>query len=94
MARITRVKPRFWLILMALMLSAFFALYTTQEDVIARQAEQIAELQGKKDDLEVRIAADTRKLEFSKSDEYIERVARSMGMVMPGEVLYVEPKSE
>lgn len=92
MARYTRrVKPRFWLILMALMLLAFFWLYGTQESVIEQQEAAIAELTATKETMEVEIASAERKLEFSKSDDYIERIARSqLGLVMPDEVLYVD----
>ena len=45
MARVVkRVKPRFWLLMMSLVLIVFFALYTAQEKVIATQASQIEEL--------------------------------------------------
>ncbi len=89
-----RVKPRFWLILMAIMLVGFFYLYSTQEAVLRQQAEAITQLRETASQMEVEIAASTRKLEFSKSDDYVERIARSsLGMVMPEEVLYVSSGS-
>lgn len=92
MARVVkRVKPRFWLLMMSLVLIVFFALYTAQEKVIATQASQIEELRQQKEEMEIEIASAERKLAFSKSDEYIERTARGWGMIKEGEVLYVEP---
>ena len=89
-----RVKPRFWLILMAVMLVAFFYLYSTQETMLRQQNEAIAQLRQTAEQMEADIAASTRKLEFSKSDDYVERIARSsLGMVMPEEVLYVSSGS-
>lgn len=86
-----RVKPRFWLILMALMLLVFFGLTSSQDELIAQQAAVIEELNMTKDTMEVEIASAQRRLEFSKSDDYIERIARSqLGLVMPDEVLYVD----
>lgn len=94
MARMSwRVKPRFWLILIALMLSVSFALYTAQEDIIANQAAQIESLHQQKVAMEIEIASAERKLAFSKSDEYIERIARSWGMIKDNEVLYVQPEN-
>ena len=95
MARaVKRVKPRFWLILMAVMLVAFFYLYSTQEAVLRQQGELIAQLRQTAEQMEVDNAASARKLEFSKSDDYVERIARSsLGMVMPEEVLYVSTGS-
>jgi len=95
MARtVWRVKPRFWLLLMALVLSVFFGLYTAQEALIASNNAQIEELRQRKAGLEIEIASAERKLEFSKSDDYIERMARSMGMVKENEVLYVLPPEQ
>lgn len=86
-----RVKPRFWLILIVLILSVFVFLDANQNKMIDQREAVLQELQKTKEDLEVRVASDQRKLEFSKSDDYIERMARiHLQMVMPNEILYVE----
>ncbi|MDO4739390.1 MAG: septum formation initiator family protein [Eubacteriales bacterium] len=86
-----RVKPRFWLILIVLILSVFMFLDANQNKMIDQREAVLQELQKTKEDLEVRVASDQRKLEFSKSDDYIERMARiHLQMVMPNEILYVE----
>ncbi len=79
---------------MAIMLVVFFYLYSSQEAVLRQQRETIAQLRETAQSMEVEIAASARKLEFSKSDDYVERIARSsLGMVMPEEVLYVSQGS-
>jgi len=96
MARNARsVKPRFWLILMALFLSVFAYVTSTQNELLAQQNAVIEELTLAKEDMEKKIAAAQRRLEFSKSDDYIERIARSeLGLVMPDEVLYVQQNND
>lgn len=90
-----RVKPRFWLILMVLMLSVYIVLTSSQRDLIEQQAAVIDELTLTKETMEVEIASAQRRLEFSKSDDYIERIARSeLGLVMPDEVLYVQSNND
>lgn len=84
-----RVKPRFWLLLTAVMLCVFFAVYSSQKDVIVQQASALEELMQIKADLEVEIDSAERRFEFAMSDEYIERMARrECGLVMPDEILY------
>lgn len=90
-----RVQPRFWLILIALMLSAFALVWSSQQDLIEQREAMIEELTAAREELEIRIAESQRQLQFSKSDEYIERLARSeLGLVMPDEVLYVSPQND
>ena len=90
MARRKQVKARFWLILMAALLSLFFALYTSQENLIQQRSRYIQELLQQKTQLEIEIDSAERRLDFAKSDDYVERIARSqLGLIMPDEVLYV-----
>lgn len=91
MARYTlKIKSRFWFILMALMLIVSAIVTAEQNQTIAVQSARIAEMTATKENMEIDIASAERKLEFCKSDDYIERIARSqLGLVMPDEVLYV-----
>jgi len=90
-----RVQPRFWLILIALMLSAFALVWSSQQDLIEQREAMIEELTAAREQMEIEIAEAQRQLQFSKSDEYIERLARSeLGLVMPDEVLYVSPQND
>ena len=88
--RVWRVKPRFWLLMMGVMLSLFSFVWSSQQELIEQKAALIEELQLTKENMEIEIAQAQRQLQFSKSDEYIERIARTRGLVMPNEVLYVD----
>jgi len=96
MARNARsVKPRFWLILMALFLSVFAYVTSTQNELLAQQNAVIEEQTMATEDMEVKIVTSQRRLVFSRSDDYIESNARSdLGLVMPDEVLYVQQNND
>ena len=55
----------------------------------AHQQAQIAALSRQTSQLEIRAKEALRQLEFAKTNDYVERIARNMGYIMPGEVLYV-----
>ena len=73
--RAWRVKPRFWLLMMGVMLSLFSFVWSSQQELIEQKAALIEELQLTKENMEIEIAQAERQLQFSKSDEYIERIA-------------------
>lgn len=89
-SRKKNIKPRFWLILMAVLVLVFASMYVSQNGYLAQQAEQIAQLQQQQDDATNENAELERKISFAKTDEYVERVARDeLGLLKPGEVRFV-----
>lgn len=84
------IKPRFWLIMMAALVLVFTCVYVSQGQFIARQALRIDDLQqeyaqklGENQQLE-------RKIAFSKTDEYVERVAHEeLGLLKENEIRFV-----
>lgn len=84
------VKPRFWLLMMAVLVLVFVGFYTSQSGYMARQQAQIALLEAQRDEIVAENAMLERKIAFSKTDEYIERTAREdLGLLKPGEVRFV-----
>ncbi len=83
------VKPRFWAMLFVALIITCIAVYASQQQYINRQQETIADLEA---DLQraAEVNADLqRKIDFTYTDEYIEREARSkLGLVKEGEILY------
>lgn len=83
------IKPRFWLLLLAVILVTCTAVYTSQQRYITRQVEMIAELEAERTRLIEENAALQHKIDFTYTDEYIEREARSkLGLIKDGEILF------
>ncbi len=90
MARKKRIKPRFWFMMMVVMLIAFGVVYLTEANYMEGQRANIAKLTQERNQLLAENATIERKIAFSKTDEYIERTARSeLGLLKPGEVRFV-----
>ncbi len=84
------VKPRFYLILMAVLVVVFLGVYVSQSSFMATRDRQIAELEEQQREAEQHNAELERKISFAKTDEYIERTAREkFGLVKPGEIRLV-----
>ncbi len=84
------VKPRFWLMLMMVLACVFCCVFASQGQFMAQQAAQIEQLEALKDTALAENANLERKIDFAKTDEYIERVAREeLGLLKPGEVRFV-----
>ncbi len=98
MARKTRIKVtsvRFWVLVFGVLAIAFCIMQSKTETLLANQEIELSYLEQQREQLLVEISDAERKLAFSKSDDYIERIARSqLGLVMPDEVLYVESYEE
>ncbi len=85
-----RVRPRFWLIVIAFLLilfgvSGLAAANTLKKGSAALSSlyEQRAALSSEREELSETYA-------FSQTDEYVIRVARSeLGMLMPNEIRYI-----
>ena len=85
-----RVKPRFWLIMIALTLIVSAASFAVMNRRFAQGEQRLKKVQAERDALILQVDALSDKLEFAQTDDYVIRIARDeLGMIMPGEVRYV-----
>jgi cell division protein FtsB len=90
LSRKKTVKPRFWLLMIAVMAIVFSGVYISQGQYLSSQAESVQTLEQQKAQALDENAALQRKIDFAKTDEYIERVAREqLGLLKKNEVRYV-----
>ena len=83
------VKPRFWLLLIGVLIIVCTAVYSSQQQYINRQQEMLEALKAERQQVDEENAALQRKIDFTYTDEYIEREARSkLGLVKEGEILF------
>lgn len=95
MARRYQTRPRFWVMLSltaALVFSVSFLVTRARLDAqVARVQERTAE----RDQIVREIGELEKEIEFVQTDEYVERAARDeLGLIMPGEVRYVNAVGE
>lgn len=84
------VKPRFWLLMMAVLTAVFFGVYVSQGQYLASQEESIRALEQLKVQALDENAALERRIAFAKTSEYVERVAREqLGLLKKNEVRFV-----
>lgn len=89
MSRDLSLKPRFWGFVALVMALVFGGVFISQSAYMGRQQERIAALEQRKAALVTENQSLTQQIEYTKTDEYIEREARQkLGLVKPGEVLY------
>ena len=89
MQNFRKIKPRFWVLLLSVLATVFTVAYSSQQRYISSQQERIAALNEQKTALAEENAVLQRKIDFTYTDEYIEREARSrLGLVKEGEILY------
>lgn len=83
------VKPRFWVLLLSAFAITCAAVYISQQKYMAQQAETIAALTAERTAISDENAILQRKIDFTYTDEYIEREARSrLGLLKEGEILF------
>lgn len=83
------VKPRFWMFLLGLLAVTFAAVYSSQQRYMTRQAETLAALEAEYKSILDDNAILQRKIDFTYTDEYIEREARGkLGLIKEGEILF------
>ena len=84
-----RIKPRFWLLLLTAACMFTSIAMVREGAALDAQYAEIAQLEQQK--LELRQQNDElkRASEFSTTDAFIERQARALGIIKPGEVRYV-----
>lgn len=85
-----RIRPRFWFFVIAAMLLCFSTSYAVAQIQYNEAAERVEALAAEKAALQEEIRTLSSRLEYVKTDDYIERVARDeLNMIMPGEIRYV-----
>ena len=90
MQRKMRVKPRFWVFIIVVMLVCFGTSFALAQMQYSEASDQLAQLAAEKQALTEKISTLNSRLEYVRTDDYIERVARDeLNMIMPGEIRYV-----
>lgn len=90
MHRRIRVRPRFWVLLIALTVCVFFGGYAVTQARLAKGAQRQAALKEEYRLLSEEITALKEDIAFAQTDAYVERIARSeLGLILPGEIRYV-----
>ncbi len=85
-----RAKPRFWLFLIAVTLLVFGASFLVMRARYAQGEALLKQTRADRDALVLQVNALTDQLNFARTDDYVIRTARDeLGMIMPGEVRYV-----
>jgi cell division protein FtsB len=85
-----RMSPQIWLFILPLIAALFIAGYTAQSRELSDASAQVAQLTAERDLLEEEVLRLHRKVEFSQTDEFIEREARSkLNLIKPGEILFL-----
>ncbi len=85
-----RVKPRFWVFMIAVTLIVFCVSFLVAHHRYAQGAERLKQAQQERDEIILQANALSDELAFARTDDYVIRVARDeLGMIMPGEVRYV-----
>ena len=83
------VKPRFWGLLFVLFFLAVTIVYFAQQRYMARQQALIDQLNAEKARLLQQNEELQRQIDFTYTDEYIEREARSkLGLIKSDEILF------
>jgi len=90
MSRNTRViKPRFWLLVIIVLAVTCGVVYSSQQKYLTQQQELIAALRAEQQAVAEENAILQRKIDFTFTDEFIEREARSrLGLVKEDEILF------
>lgn len=85
-----RTKPRFWVFMIFVTLIVFCASFAVAQHRYAQGAERLQQACQERDEVILRANALSNQLDFAQTDDYVIRVARDeLGMIMPGEVRYV-----
>ena len=85
-----RIKPRFWLFMIAVTLLVFGTSFIVMQHRYSQGTRQLHQAREERDALILQVSALSEELAFAQTDDYIIRVARDeLGMIMPGEIRYV-----
>ena len=84
------IRPRFYIFIIMLMILCFAASFIVAQVHYSRVARQVNSLTLERLGLTARINQLSAQLNYVRTDDYIERVARDeLNMIMPGEIRYV-----
>ncbi len=87
--KLLSVQPKFWLFSFGLLVILFVWIYAAQSNHLAHQMRTLEELQAARLSAAEANAAVQHEIDFTYTDEYIEREARGkLGLVYPGETLF------
>jgi len=85
-----RVKPRFWLFMIAATLLVFGASFAVMCIRYAQGERRLARAEAEKRDMALQVSLLSDQLDFAQTDDFVIRKARDeLSMIMPGEVRYV-----
>lgn len=85
-----RIHPKFWLFVIVMMLLVFSVSFACAQHSLSEGQDELARITSERDALLNEVQSLRSTLEFTATDDYVIRVARSeLGMLMPGEVRYV-----
>lgn len=85
-----RIRPRFWLFVIGIMLIVFAAGGISAQRALTRGSEELTELAEERARLNAEREELTETYAFVQTDEYVIRTARNeLGMLMPNEVRYI-----
>lgn len=87
--KLLSAKPRFWLFVLFFLVIISIGAHSLQKHHLTRQEQQIEELQAQRLELIQSNMDIQHKIDFTLTDTYIEREARSkLRLVKPGEILF------
>lgn len=90
MRRSTSITSRFYLFLIVFLLISFGASFAVAQAHYVKASDRLAGLTSEKVALTNRVNELSARLDYVRTDAYIERVARDeLNMIMPGEIRYV-----
>ena len=85
-----RIRPRFCVILIAVMLIVFSISIGLSFRELRLGRQRLAEVNADHAALQQQLGVLREELEYAQSDDYVERVARGeLGLMMPGEIRYI-----
>ena len=85
-----RVKPRFWLFLIVVTLLVFCTSFAVMRARYTQGEARLRQAREDRDALILQVNALSDQLAFARTDDYVIRTARDeLGMILPGEVRYV-----
>ncbi len=90
MQRRVRVQPRFFLLIIAVMLICFAASFIVAQSRLNQAGTRVSALTNQRNGLLERQSDLSKQLEYVKTDDYVIRIARDeLSLIMPGEYRYV-----
>lgn len=91
MRRKVQAKPKFYAIIIVVMILCFGISFAVSRHQLVKARNHADALVHEKEALNVKIAELNRELEYVRSDEFIIRYARDvLKMVKPGEIRYLQ----